>query len=75
METYWNQKPGMRKEKYRDYSLRGEEYELPGERILGERIREIGVIDIDRNVFKKTKHEKEILKLAKWQAKLDELRK
>jgi hypothetical protein len=55
--------------------LRGESYEIAESREPGEPVRKIGIVKIDRNVFKKTDHEKAILKLAKAQEKLESLKK
>jgi len=57
-------------QKYKKFALRNDEkYEIPETRERGEPIRKIGVVKIDRNVFKKTEHEKAILKLAKAEEK------
>jgi hypothetical protein len=45
------------------------QYKIPGSRISGERIIEIGRINIDYSCFKKTPEEKLRLKLAKLSAK------
>lgn len=64
----------MRK-KYPLSNLRGSNsYEFAEMREPGERIRTIGIVQIDRSIFQKSKKEKELLKLAKLQAK-DEIRK
>lgn len=52
---------------YRKFKLRNnDDFELPG-REPGERIRTLGVVQIDRSVFKKTPAEKLKLKRAKAQ--------
>lgn len=64
----------MAKKYFSTLKLRGNSYEL-AERVPGEPLIEIGYIDIDYSCFKKSKKEKELLKLAKLQNKLDEIRK
>lgn len=54
---------------------KGHEIELPESREPGDPIIKIGYVNIDRTVFKKTAKEKEILKLAKLQAKLEDLKR
>jgi hypothetical protein len=63
--------------KYRVFGLSNDDYSIPGygEREPGDPIIEIGYVDIDRNCFKKSKSEREALKLAKIQSKMDELRR
>jgi hypothetical protein len=59
-------------QKYKKFVLHDEGYELTESRMPGEpleRIRAVGIVTIDRNVFKKTDHEKAILKLAKAEEK------
>jgi len=57
--------------KYRVFGLRNDDHSIPSysEREPGDPIIKIGFVDIDRTIFKKTAKEKEILKLAKLQAK------
>jgi hypothetical protein len=64
----------MAKKYFPKLKLNHNDYEIP-DRLPGERIREIGFVDIDRSVFKKTKAEKLQLKFAKSQAKIDEMRR
>jgi hypothetical protein len=64
----------------RQLVLRGKrhDFELPEfmeSREPGDPVRQIGFVDIDRTIFKKTAKEKEILKLAKLQAKLKDLKR
>jgi len=59
-------------QKYKKFVLHNEGYEIAESREPGERIRTVGIVTIDRNVFKKTDHEKAILKLAKAQEKLED---
>jgi len=63
--------------KYRVFGLRNDDYSIPSysEREPGDPIRKIGFVSIDRSVFKHSKKEKEILKLAKLQAKLEDLKR
>jgi len=62
--------------KYPLLNLRGSNYKVAEERIPGEKKRIIeGNLIVDRSCFAKTKREKAILKLAKLQCKIDELRK
>ena len=63
------------RQKYPALQLRGSSYEIAEARVPGDPIIEIGFVDIDRSVFKKSKHEKEILKLAKLQCKIDEMKR
>lgn len=61
--------------KYPLLNLRGANYEFSESREPGERVRTIGIIDIDYSVFRKDKHERDILKLAKLQCKAEEMKK
>jgi hypothetical protein len=65
----------MGKKYFPALKLRGESYKIAESREPGERIRTIGIVQIDRTVFKKSKQEKEILKLAKLQSKIDEMKR
>ena len=58
------------RQKYPALQLRGERYQIAESREPGDAVRIIGLVKIDRSVFKKTPKEKEILKLAKLQSKL-----
>lgn len=58
------------KEKYKKFGLHHNEPYITTQREPGDRVRKIGIVSIDRSVFKKTAKEKEILKLAKLQCKL-----
>lgn len=60
---------------YPALQLRGKNYEVAEYREPGERIRTIGIVRIDRQIFKKSAKEKEILKLAKLQCKIDEMKR
>ncbi len=60
----------MAKKYFPTLNLRHSDYEVES-REPGERIRSVGVVKIDRSVFKKSKKEKELLKLAKLQYKVD----
>jgi hypothetical protein len=54
------------KNKYRDCGLElPKGYKTPGSRERGERIIEIGVVNVDRSVFRKTPEEKLKLNIAK----------
>lgn len=55
-----------------NFQLRGEGYQVADTREPGEPVRIIGVVDIDYSVFKKSQHEKAVLKAAKLQAKNNE---
>lgn len=65
----------MVKKYFQRLRLRGNSYEVAEMRELGERVRQIGIMKIDRSVFKKSSSEKLLLKAVKAQAKLEELRK
>lgn len=61
---------------YPALQLRGSNYEIAETRVPGgERLIEIGLINIDRGCFKKSAKEKEILKVAKLNCRLDELKR
>ena len=60
-----------KKPKYRAYLLRDDYYELPVERIPGEKKIIVGKVNIDYKCFQKTAREKEVLKVAKAQARLE----
>ena len=64
------------------YPLRGKRFENEisearelSNRMIGERVRKLGVVNIDRSVFKKDLGEKLRLKQAKAEAKLEEMRR
>jgi hypothetical protein len=58
------------KNKYRDCGLEVPEgYKIPGSRMSGERIIEIGLLHIDRDCFKKRPEERFRLKIAKGKLK------
>lgn len=61
----------MKRHKYPAIKLKKNNYEVT-ERVPGERIRTIGVIHIDRSVFKKSKKERELLKIAKSEARIED---
>lgn len=64
------------KQKYKKFALHNEGYEIAeNRREPGDPIIEIGYVDIDRSVFKKSDHEKAILKLAKLKAKQEDMKK
>lgn len=63
------------RQKYPAIQLRGNNYEVAESREPGERVRKIGIISIDRSVFHHSRKEKDLLKIAKLQCKIDELRK
>lgn len=65
----------MAKKYFSALRLRGSSYEIAETREPGDPVIEIGFIDIDRSVFKKSIKEKEILKLAKLQCKADEMKR
>ena len=62
-------------QKYKKIVLHNEKGYTTGMREPGERIIRIGLVKINRSVFKKTAEEKEILKLAKLQAKLEDFKR
>lgn len=63
------------RQKYPLLQLRGSGYKFAEMREPGDPIIEIGFINIDRSVFKKSTKEKEVLKLAKIQSKIDQMKK
>lgn len=65
----------MAKKYFSSLKLRGNDYEITSAREPGERVRKIGIISIDRQCFKKNAKEKEVLKLAKLQCKIDEMKR
>lgn len=62
--------------KYRVYGLKNDDYSIPGygEREPGDKVIEIGELQIDRSCWKKSKLERELLRIAKIQCKMDELK-
>jgi hypothetical protein len=61
-------------QKYKKIVLHNEPY-VTIQREPGDAVRKIGVFSIDRSVFKKTAKEKELLKLAKLNCKLLDLKR
>jgi hypothetical protein len=61
--------------KYHLLNLRDDNYIITEYQEPPKRIRKIGIVQIDRSVFKKSKVEKELLKDLKAQNKMIELRK
>jgi hypothetical protein len=63
-------------QKYKKFVLHDENYDVPGERMPGEKVRIIeGNLIVDYNTFRKSKAEKAQLKAAKAQAKYDEMKR
>jgi hypothetical protein len=66
----------MAKKYFSRLQLRGDNYELEEARVPGEKKRIIeGKVFVDYSCFRKTKEEKELLKLAKLQSKAEILHK
>lgn len=60
---------------YPALQLRGTAYKIAEIREPGEPLRQIGFIDTDYSCFKKSAKEKEVLKLAKLQCKIDSMKR
>jgi len=63
--------------KYRTYGVKSDDYEIPGycDREPGDKVIEIGYVDIDYKTFRKSPAEKTQLREAKLQNKIDEMKR